>query len=111
MLEKLVRHLEQTGFLKECLSLSDASLSKTRQMYMGVCKLDKPDALARRIDIKVYPKEQFGFAILYFTGSDVFNRSMRLFADRKGFTLSDHGLAPHTKAGGTKVSKGIGLAC
>lgn len=78
---------------------------------MGVCKVPQEGALARRIDMKVYPKEQFGFALLYFTGSDYFNRSMRLFADKKGFTLSDHGLIPTSKAGGSKVSKGISVPC
>jgi DNA polymerase lambda len=68
-------------------------------------------SLARRIDIKVYPQEQFGFAILYFTGSDYFNRSMRLFAEKKGYTLSDHGLIPVSKAGGSKLSKGISIPC
>jgi hypothetical protein len=31
----------------------------------------------------------FAFALLYFTGSDHFNRSMRLFASKKGYSLSD----------------------
>ena len=60
---------------------------------MGVCRV--PDGeFARRIDIKVYPKDKFGFALLYFTGSDYFNRSMRTFAEKKGYSLSEHGLVP-----------------
>lgn len=47
--------------------------------WMGVCKLG-PDRLHRRIDLKGYPRSQYPFAVLYFTGSDHFNRSMRLFA-------------------------------
>ena len=111
MLEKLVSHLEEQEFLLERLSLSTGgSADKLKEMYMGVCML--PDSKARRIDIKVYPKEQYGFALLYFTGSDYFNRSMRLFADKKGFSLSDHGLTPTIKAaGGLKVSKGINIPC
>lgn len=38
---------------------------------MGICKLPddgKTKYLNRRIDIKVYPRSQYGFAILYFTG-------------------------------------------
>jgi DNA polymerase/3'-5' exonuclease PolX len=46
----------------------------------------------RRLDIKVYPPEQYPTALLYFTGSAHFNRSMRLFADRSGFLLNDYGL-------------------
>ena len=99
MLERLVVELEDQGFLKERLSLSATSVDKAKEMYMGVCKVrDQKNALARRIDIKVYPKEQYGYAILYFTGSDYFNRSMRLFADKKGYTLSDHGMVPNSKA-------------
>jgi DNA polymerase lambda len=49
--------------------------------------------------------------LLYFTGSDYFNRSMRLFAEKKGFTLSDHGLARVGKAKGEKVAKGMGIPC
>jgi hypothetical protein len=38
---------------------------------MGICKLKdegKIKYLNQRIDIKVYPGSQYGFAILYFTG-------------------------------------------
>lgn len=64
-----------------------------RHSYMGVCKLqDDPNSLHRRIDMKVYPRELGAFATLYFTGSDHFNRSMRLYAKRHGFHLSDKGL-------------------
>ena len=59
---------------------------------MGICKLNKPNSLHRRIDMKIYPSDQYGFALLYFTGSDYFNRSMRFFARKKGYSLSDHAL-------------------
>ena len=92
MLEKLVCHLERKKFLLERLSLSPACLGKAKEMYMGVCKIDGEEAKGRRIDIKSYPKEQFGYAILYFTGSGEFNRCMRGWALEKGYTLSDHGM-------------------
>lgn len=59
------------------------------QTYMGICKVDK---IHRRIDIKVYPKSQFGYAILYFTGSAQFNRNMRVQALNYGYSLSDAGI-------------------
>lgn len=69
-----------------------------RSSYMGVCKLPHTaGAVHRRIDIKVYPRELAAFAILYFTGSDHFNRSMRLYATKKGFHLSDKGLFRATR--------------
>jgi len=63
-------------------------------MYMGICKLKHDGAIHRRIDIKIYPPDQFGSAVLYFTGSAHFNRSMRLLARKKGYSLSDHGIKP-----------------
>eukprot|EP01035_Chromulina_nebulosa_P020141 gene20141-26150_t len=57
--------------------------------YMGICKLSKDDSIHRRIDIKYYPKKLFPFALLYFTGSDHFNRSMRLYASKQGYSLND----------------------
>ena len=72
--------------------------------YMGVIKLpetaDSGKRYHRRIDIKVYPPEQYAFALLYFTGSDHFNRSMRYYAKklgwegnrRQGYSLSDKGI-------------------
>lgn len=109
MLEPVLQLLEKEGFLKERLGNTRVS-DRGSEMYMGVCK-SKEDTFFRRIDIKVYPKEQYGFALLYFTGSDYFNRSMRLLAEQKGFTLSDHGLAPIGKVSGKKVSKGLQIQC
>jgi DNA polymerase lambda len=72
MLEKILLRLEKIGFLQERLSNSRNN-DKGSEMYMGVCKAPT-DTHFRRIDIKVYPKDQYGFALLYFTGSDYHNR-------------------------------------
>ena len=53
---------------------------------------DDEPPVHRRIDIKVYETDAFPTALLYFTGSDKFNRSMRLWAKRKGYALQDKGL-------------------
>lgn len=68
--------------------------------YMGIAKVG---TIHRRIDLKIYPRESFGFALLYFTGSDHFNRSMRLYAQKNGYSLSDHGLARAERVEGEKV--------
>jgi hypothetical protein len=59
--------------------------------YMGLCKLPGYE-WHRRIDLKIYSADNFAFALLYFTGSGHFNRSMRLLARQNGWRLSDKGL-------------------
>ncbi|ROT36943.1 hypothetical protein SODALDRAFT_314645 [Sodiomyces alkalinus F11] len=46
----------------------------------------------RRIDFLVVPETELGAALIYFTGNDIFNRSMRLLASRKGMRLNQRGL-------------------
>ena len=67
---------------------------------MGVCKIKE---FQRRIDIKCYPFHQFAFALLHCTGSDHFNRSMRLFAKKKGLSLTDEGLFQVNRVNKEKV--------
>jgi DNA polymerase IV len=38
------------------------------------------------------PGAEFGAAMIYFTGNDIFNRSMRLLARKKGMCLNQRGL-------------------
>jgi len=57
--------------------------------YMGICKIAEKH---RRIDVKIYDYFEWPFALLYFTGNDYFNRSMRLYAKKIGYSLSDRGL-------------------
>ena len=73
------------------LQLVDVEHGKT---FMGVARLFHPGAKARRVDIKSFPADNFAFALLYFTGSGHFNRSMRFYANKIGFRLSESGLYP-----------------
>ena len=45
----------------------------------------------------MYRKENYPFALLYFTGSADFNRLLRLNARKKGFALNDYGLVSFKK--------------
>lgn len=46
----------------------------------------------RRIDFLFVPWQEIGAAFIYFTGNDIFNRSIRLLASKKGFRLNQRGL-------------------
>ena len=71
---------------------------------MGICQFKgRGETLYKhhRIDIKNYPMDCFAFAILYFTGSHGFNRSMRLYARKKGLSMSDKGFVDIDEKGKT----------
>ncbi|XP_023950862.2 DNA polymerase beta [Bicyclus anynana] len=61
--------------------------------FMGVCRISD-EYLYRRLDIRLIPSDQYYCAVLYFTGSDVFNKQMRTHALEKGFTLNEYSLRP-----------------
>lgn len=81
-LEKIVEALED-------LVIDTIAVGETK--FMGVCRLKKL-LPARRLDIRLVPHEQFHCAVLYFTGSDVFNKRMRAHALEKGFILNEYSL-------------------
>eukprot|EP01129_Flabellula_baltica_P000830 TRINITY_DN10776_c0_g1_i1.p1 TRINITY_DN10776_c0_g1~~TRINITY_DN10776_c0_g1_i1.p1 ORF type:complete len:479 (+),score=110.14 TRINITY_DN10776_c0_g1_i1:464-1900(+) len=91
VLFKILTLLETLGLLTDHLTKLKPDISK----YMGVAILpNQPNALHRRIDIKIYPKEEWACALFYFTGSGHFNRSVRLWARKQGMSLSEHALVP-----------------
>lgn len=67
------------------------SLEEDSDKYMGVCQASATEP-HRRIDILTVLPAEWPFALLYFTGSGHFNRSMRFWAGKRGYSLSQHGL-------------------
>lgn len=104
----LIQKLSELGFLTDHLALPHLG-SHGSETYMGVCRIG--EGRHRRLDIKYYPREFYGYAVLYFTGSDYFNRSMRLFARHKGYTLTDHGIYPAIRSKNEKVWQGDNIPC
>ena len=62
----------------------------------------------RRIDFLLVPHSELGASLLYFTGSALFNRSLRLLARKRGMRLNQHGLFGNVLRGpgAGKVSRG-----
>ncbi|KAJ1622724.1 hypothetical protein T492DRAFT_884759, partial [Pavlovales sp. CCMP2436] len=106
VLRQLVERLSASGFITDSLAAPNSRTCK--QSFMGVCLVG---AIHRRVDINLYPLWQvdiklyplwqvdiklyplYPFALLYFTGSEYFNRSMCHYAKCKHMTLGDHSIA------------------
>lgn len=58
--------------------------------YMGMCRYK--NNFCRRIDIRLVPLDSYGSSLLYFTGSGEFNKNMRSYALKKGYTINEYGL-------------------
>ncbi|KAF2637018.1 hypothetical protein P280DRAFT_483247 [Massarina eburnea CBS 473.64] len=85
----LIPSLTSSGFLKCKLATSSRTDDGTK--WHGVSCL--PDSTTwRRLDLLLVPEEEMGAALLYFTGNDIFNRSIRLLASKKGMRLNQRGL-------------------
>ena len=91
ILHTLIERLTIRNVIIDTLTMSDKN-DINCEIFMGICRLNQ-NSLHRRLDIKVYEKSFFPFAILYFTGSAYFNRSLRLYAKKKGYHLSDKELS------------------
>ena len=106
-LARLVLHLEDTGFLVARLAASRSGADGSK--WHGCCVLPgAPTPIWRRVDFLVVPGAEIGAALLYFTGNDIFNRSMRLLASRKGMRLNQRGLYEGVMrgAGRQKITEG-----
>ncbi|KAL4125168.1 hypothetical protein PRIC2_008754 [Phytophthora ramorum] len=110
ILPELLKRLHASEFLTDDLTHFQKQKTGGCDTYMGVCRVSE-NLPYRRLDIKIYPRQFFGFAMLYFTGSDHFNRSMRLFANKNGWSLSDRALTRVMRVNGTKVRLGDSVIC
>ncbi|KAJ5301879.1 hypothetical protein N7508_006742 [Penicillium antarcticum] len=88
MLGLVVPKLFRCGFLQASLALSS---HQDGSKWHGASTIPGTN-LWRRIDLLFVPDAEIGAALLYFTGNDIFNRSMRLLARKKGMCLNQKGL-------------------
>lgn len=101
-LGKLVAKLEAENFLVATLAASHSRTDPSK--WHGCCVLPPTPSINvdpvtkeyrkvwRRIDFLLVPETEIGAALIYFTGNDIFNRSMRLLASKKGMRLNQRGL-------------------
>ncbi len=87
--------LPERGILRAVMhamgNLLVGTLFVSDQTFYGAIRY--PDiGVARRIDIKVYAASSAPFALMYFTGSQFFNRSLRHLAKKMGYSLDDIGI-------------------
>ncbi|PYH88687.1 putative DNA polymerase POL4 [Aspergillus ellipticus CBS 707.79] len=104
MIETVVPGLFRQGFLQA--SLANTSL-RDGSKWHGASKLPG-GRLWRRIDLLFVPDAEIGAALIYFTGNDIFNRSMRLLASKKGMRLNQRGLYTDVLRGPQRANLGAG---
>ena len=81
---KFIEKLHSKKILLEILSSG-----QTKSLTIG--KLLTNTAIPRRLDFLYAPREDYSFALLYFTGSKEFNTAMRQHSLNVNLTLSEHG--------------------
>jgi DNA polymerase beta len=97
--KKFIDELIKSGIILHVLSRGP---SKT----LVIAKLPGNDRIARRIDFLYTLPDEYPFAILYFTGSKIFNTVMRQEGLNKGYTFNEHGIYKmENKKKGAKVNK------
>lgn len=99
MLDAVIPDLFRQNFLQA--SLSTSSRAGNGSKWHGASLLPSTTSTTstasrracwRRIDFLFVPGAELGAALIYFTGNDLFNRSIRLLANKKGMCLNQHGL-------------------
>jgi DNA polymerase IV len=89
IMNRLIPHLLETGYLK--VKLSGIGRGDHGDKWHG-CSCIPGTSIWRRIDFLLVPWDEMGAALIYFTGNDIFNRSIRLLASKKKMCLNQTGL-------------------
>ncbi len=87
LLDTVIPHLFTTNYLHAGLAVTSPDGSK----WHGAACLPHT-TVWRRVDFLLVPWKEMGAALIYFTGNDIFNRSIGLLASRKGMRLNQRGL-------------------
>ena len=85
LFKNAVANLQRLGYIKGVLAFG---------ITKCLCICQARGQKARRLDLLMIPAAEFPYAILYFTGSDLFNVAFRTYALAKGYTMNEHGMVP-----------------
>lgn len=88
VLDRVIPQLFDKGYLRVGLATTD---KVDGSKWHGAAALPGT-TVWRRIDFLLVPWDEIGAALIYFTGNDIFNRSIRLLASKKGMRLNQRGL-------------------
>lgn len=88
VVETVLPQLFEQGYLKVSLA---TSAKEDGSKWHGAAALPG-SSVWRRIDFLLVPWDELGAALIYFTGNDIFNRSIRLLASKQGMRLNQRGL-------------------
>ncbi|KAI9894360.1 MAG: hypothetical protein M1814_003116 [Vezdaea aestivalis] len=88
LLEDLLPALTEQGFIVAALASPGVDKGS---IWHGASRLPG-ETIWRRLDLLLVPEAELGAAIIYFTGDELFNRSLRLSARKKGLRLNQRGL-------------------
>lgn len=84
LFKKVIEKLKKEGYITDVFA-------EGGKKCLAVCKLKRYKRY-RRIDLLYTNKNEYPFAVLYFTGDANFNVNMRSYCMTKGLSLSEHGI-------------------
>lgn len=91
LIDTVIPQLFGQGFLKVGLANCSSASRDQGSKWHGASAVPE-SRVWRRIDFLFVPWDELGAALIYFTGNDIFNRSIRLLASKKKMRLNQHGL-------------------
>ncbi|KAM0754669.1 hypothetical protein T439DRAFT_345536 [Meredithblackwellia eburnea MCA 4105] len=110
MIRNVVKVLNDQSYIRHLLT-SPEDWNALDVKFNGLCGI--PGGKVRRLDILGVPWDEMPAALIYFTGNDYFNRSMRLKARHLGYRLNQRGLFKDVSRGqnGLKLTEGTKVPC
>lgn len=99
-LTSIIEKLREIGLILHTFSLGQVKFQGIYNSGFGT----EEKGIMRKLDIRYVPYSSWIPALLHATGSDIFNRNIRVKVLEKGMTLSEHGLY-RTNSTGEKVQE------